>query len=373
MNNILIVGSGLFGSTIARLLAEVGQNVTVIDKRNHIGGNCYSKIDERTGIEIHKYGEHIFHTSIPEVKTFIERFTAFNHYRHTKKVFYKGKLYSFPINLDTINQFYNRNLKPWNVGEFWMGKVENDNPKNFEEAALSRLGKDLYEAFYKTYTLKHWERDPRELPAEIFSRLPIRMNYETNYFYDDFQGLPLDGYAELFKRMLNHANIRVILECDYFDIRHKVDYDFTIYTGTIDKLFNYQFGRLEWRTVSHSYETKQVKDWQGIATINYSDMNVPYTRTVEFKHLHPERKAVYESDQTIVSYEYASPCRDEHNPCYPIPDKRNQERYELYLNEVKHLKNFFIGGRLAEYKYYDMDKTIQSAINLFEKIKGEIC
>lgn len=250
----LVVGSGFFGSVIAERIANnLNEQVVVIDKRNHLGGNCFSEFDDETGIEFHKYGTHIFHTSNGKVWKYINNFTSFNKYHHQVLTTYKNKVYQMPINLETINSFYNINLKPYEVDDCLKSEINKekiDNPRNLEEKAISQIGRPLYEAFIKGYTQKQWQKDPKKLPASIIDRLPFKKNYGDNYYFDLWQGIPINGYSQIFKRMLDHRNIDLHLNTDFFNIRDKIPpYCLIIYSGPIDRFFDYKFGKFEWRSL----------------------------------------------------------------------------------------------------------------------------
>jgi len=365
--SFVVVGSGLLGSVIAeRITSQLGQNVLIIEKRNHIGGNCYSEIDPESKIEFHKYGTHIFHTDNEKVWKYINQFTSFNSYRHQVLSSYKNKIYQLPINLETINSFFNINLKPYEVDDFLstMKTGTKGPPANFEEKAISIVGKDLYEAFIKSYTEKHWQIDPNMLPADIFSRLPFRKNYNENYYFDKWQGIPLNGYADLFNNLLSNKKISILLNTDFFSIRESLQKDATIiYSGPIDKFFNYKFGRLSWRSLQFEQETIAVDDYQGNAVINFPEKEIPHIRIHEPKHLHPERN--YTTEKTIIFKEY-SVKDDGTNPFYPILSTDNLKKYEQYKQEALQLKKVFISGRLGDYKYYDMHQTIAKALDVFE-------
>lgn len=365
----LIVGAGLYGCVIAERIAnDLGKKILVIDKRRHIGGNCYSKIDKTTGIEYHQYGTHVFHTSLHKVWKYITSFTEFNNYYHQVLTCHKQKVYQMPINLETINAFYNLNLKPFEVGPFLKKEVAKERihrPKNFEEKGISLIGRPLYEAFIRGYTIKQWGMDPRELPVEIFSRLPIRHNYHETYFKDaKWQGIPLDGYTTMFKKLLASPRITVKLNCDYFNHRHEFHVrNKTIYTGPIDRYFKYKYGRLQWRSVEFKKKILSLEDYQGTSVMNYADLEVPFIRIHEPKHLHQERN--YSKKKTIIFYEKAK--EDVVNPYYPIKSDRNIQLLQKYNNLANKINNLVIGGRLGEYAYYDMDKTISAALKCYER------
>lgn len=369
----IVVGAGFFGATVAERIAEdLGEPVAVVEKRGHIGGNCYTEIDEETGIEFHRYGSHIFHTSDDKVWSYINRFSLFNDYQHKVLTEYRGRVYQMPINLSTINSFYGTNLKPGEARAFLMSEREKEyieNPSNLEEMAVSLTGRLLYEAFIKGYTTKQWETDPKALPADIVTRLPVVYSYHSNYFSDPWQGLPLCGYTRVFQKMLAHRLITLHLGVDFFDMRETLDDDcLVIYTGPVDRFFDYKYGRLSWRTSIFDKETFQVGDYQGTAVMNYADLSVPYTRIHEFRHLHRER--AYQDKKTLIFREYSKCHADDTDPYYPVNTKEDRERYKAYAQDVKLLSNVIFGGRLGTYQYLNMDKVIAAALMVYkEKIK----
>ncbi len=367
--DLCVVGAGFFGATVAEHITSTGRKVLVIDKRHHIGGNCFSEMDPETGIECHKYGSHIFHTSNKNVWEYLNRFTKFNNYRHTVWTTYKGCVYSLPINLATINAFYNVNLRPFEAAAFIQNEVKKQNiknPQNLEEKAITLIGQPLYEAFIKGYTVKQWEKDPKDLPADIITRLPVRLSYNNRYFNDEFEGIPIDGYGKLFERMLDHPNIEVRLGVDYFNTKESLGHLPTVYTGPIDQFFNYKYGRLDWRTIDFEREGHDVVDYQGCAVMNYADTEVPYTRIHEFKHYHPERP---ETNTTVVFKEFSRIAGKDDEPYYPVNTPRNTELLKKYQKETMLLNNIWFGGRLGEYRYFDMDDTVDAALQL----SGHIC
>jgi UDP-galactopyranose mutase len=369
----IVVGAGLFGSVMAeRIASELDEKVMVIDRRSHIGGNCYTTIDAETGIEDHKYGSHIFHTENEAVWSYINQFTSFNSYQH--KVFseYKGKTYAMPVCLQTINQFFNINLKPYEVKAFIQKEVEREgitDPKNFEEKAITLIGRSLYEAFIKGYSTKQWETDLTNLPAEIITRLPVRDNYNSNYFSDPHQGIPSKGYTHIFESMLSHPNIKVQLDTDFLDVRDKVtDDQVVIYTGPIDEYFGYTHGVLGWRTVEFEYEHHNHADHLGNSVVNYADLENPYTRSHEYKHYHPEW--TYRAQKTFTVKETSRKAKKGEEPYYPVNTEADKEVLAKYEAEVAALPNMIFGGRLGLYKYFDMDDSIENALNVFnEKFK----
>jgi UDP-galactopyranose mutase len=363
----IIVGSGFSGAVIAeRIASQLGQKVLVIEKRDHIGGNCYSETDPDTDIEFHRYGTHIFHTSNERVWNYLSRFTTLSNYRHRVLSCHNGRNYPFPINLETINLFYQVHLKPFEVDEFMAGVRERSitPPANFEDQAIAQLGRGLYEAFFRPYTIKQWQADPRELPASIFNRIPIRKNYDDSYFSDTWQGIPEDGYTAIFNRLLADPKIRVLLNTDYFALRADLNPDAClIYSGPIDRFFDYKYGKLSWRTLRFDRELIDTDNYQGNSVINFPDPDIPYTRIHEPRHLHPERS--YEVDKTIIFREYSlADMGDE--PYYPIPSDTNQRLLSRYRQEAAHCPNLFITGRLGDYKYYDMHQTIDRALDIYE-------
>lgn len=378
MSSLLVVGAGLYGLTVARQAAESGRTVTIIDSRNHIGGNSYSEVDPDTGIEIHKYGSHIFHTSNERVWEYVNRFTSFTNYEHRVFTKHDGQTYPMPINLATINQLLRTNFTPAEARELIEWHTHGLDPHeadNLEDKALALIGPTLYNAFIRDYTEKQWQTDPRELPADIITRLPIRYNYDNRYFSDKYQGLPMDGYAAWMERMVDHPKIEVQLNTDYFDLDHKFSKNRTlgrvktIYTGPIDRFFGYGAGRLGWRTLDFETTTHDVQDFQGTSVMNYADADVPYTRIHEFKHFHPERKEVFDSNKTVVVKEYSRFANGDDEPYYPINAGRDRElltKYRQMSTDLYH--GIYFGGRLGSYQYLDMHMAIASALSRWDTI-----
>ena len=365
----LVVGSGFFGATIAERIATVlNERVLVIEKRPHIGGNCYSETDPETGIEFHTYGTHIFHTSNQLVWSYINRFTGFNSYRHQVLTTLDGKVYQLPINLETINSFYNVTLRPYEVDEFLQKEIQKEqisDIENFEQKAISQIGRKLYNAFIKGYSKKQWGVDPANLSADIFSRIPFRKNYDESYYYSQWQGIPDKGYAAIFRNMLNHPNIEVLLKTDFFSIKDEIPSSTKIiYSGPIDAYFNYRLGNLEWRTLNFEKEWLNIEDYQGTSVMNYAEETIPYTRIHEPRHLHPERN--YAKDKTLIIKEYSSADRGK-NPFYPLNDQRNRNLVLQYRELATQEKNLIFAGRLGDYRYYDMHETINRALTVFEE------
>ncbi|MFA5119240.1 MAG: UDP-galactopyranose mutase [Candidatus Omnitrophota bacterium] len=364
--NYIIVGSGIYGSVLAERLYDSGKSVLVIDKRDHIGGNCYSYEYKDTNITVHKYGTHIFHTNDKRTWEYINRFTEFNRYQHRVLTTHNSQVYSMPINLATINAFYGVNLKPKDVMSFLAKKKKNfKNPSNLEKKAVSLIGEDLYCAFIKNYSIKQWGHDPRELPPETIARLPVRTSFHDSYFDDYYQGLPLFGYTAIFKNMLK--KIPIELNTDFFA---RKDYwlskcERLIYTGPLDRYFDYKFGKLRWRSVRFELEELNYNDYQGTSVMNFADLEVPFTRIHEPKHLHRERK--FKPNVTVIIREY--PSKNDQEPYYPVNSKEDIILFKKYNRAALREKDVIFGGRLAEYKYYDMHHAIEAALKRFDQIK----
>lgn len=366
----IVVGAGFFGSVIAeRIAQDMGERVVVIEKRNHLGGNSYSEIDNETGIEIHVYGSHIFHTINQKVWNYINNFTEFNHYHHRVYSSYKDRIYGMPINLSTINSFYNTTLQPEEAIRFIENECANEkvaNPNNFEEKALSTMGRPLYEAFVSEYTQKQWGMEPRLLPAFILNRIPLRFNYDSAYFQNQNQGIPLSGYSGIFKKLLSNKNIDVFLDTDFFTIKHLIpDSAVVIFSGPIDSYFNYKHGILGWRTLTFEKEIHNVNDFQGTTVVNFPEKRLPFTRIHEFKHYHPERN--YSLKKTVIFKEYSHLSLQGHQPFYPINTEKDKHVFDMYKEESRHFPNVNFCGRLGSYKYLNMDETILQALELYEK------
>jgi len=367
--DLVVVGSGFFGLTIAREAADrLNLNVLIIEKRQHLGGNAYSYFDSETGIEIHKYGSHLFHTSNERIWEYVNRFTKFNSYQHRVFTIHNNQSFSMPINLSTISQFYKKYLTPSEARDLISQEslaMSNSEASNLEERAISLIGKPLYEAFIKGYTQKQWETDPRLLPAEIINRLPVRYNFESRYFSDKYEGLPLDGYSAWINRMADHPLIEFKIEEDF--LPRKNDYVGrvpVVYTGSIDSYFNSEFGELNWRTLDFENEILEIPDFQGTSVVNYADLDVPFTRIHEFKHLHPERN--HELQKTFISKEYSRMAGSADEPYYPVGLSADLEKLKEYKNLAKAEKNVWFGGRLGSYKYLDMHMAIGAALTMFE-------
>lgn len=358
----LIIGCGFAGAVIAeRIVSQLNKKVLIIDKRNHIGGNAYDEIDNN-GILIHKYGPHIFHTNSNKVFNYLSKFTDWVPYEHKVLARLNGNLYPIPINRITINKLYGLNLTTDQEVKNYYDKVrENRYPiKNSEDIIVNQVGIDLFEKFFKYYTLKQWNREPKDLAPSVCGRIPTRFNDDCRYFDDKFQYMPKDGYTKIFKKMLSDKNIHIELNLNYQDIKDLiVPKAKTIYTGPIDEFFNFEFGKLEYRSLRFEYETIDQEYALEAAQINCVDMSVPYTRMVEHKRL-----SFSKSSKTVVSKEYSI---KDGEPYYPIPDQKNRELYFKYKKEAEKLENFIFCGRLAEYQYYNMDQVIANALTIFEK------
>lgn len=361
---ILIVGSGLFGAIFAFEAAKRGHKVTVIEKRNHIGGNIYTEnID---GIQFHKYGAHIFHTSSKSVWEYINQFAEFNRYTNSPVANYKGEIYNLPFNMNTFNKLwgvvYPEEAKKIinSQRKFLNGKK----PKNLEEQAISLVGTDIYEKLIKDYTEKQWGRSCRELPAFIINRLPVRFTYDNNYFNDSYQGIPIGGYTQIVEKMLSHKNITVLLNYDFFEKRKYLDsnFDYTVYTGMIDKFYDYQYGILEYRSLKFETELIETENFQGNAVVNYTDSLNPFTRIIEHKHFED-----VESQNTIITKEFPLEWSQETEPYYPINDLKNNIVLSKYEDLAKKENNVIFGGRLGTYKYLDMDKVIERALSAVDQ------
>jgi UDP-galactopyranose mutase len=366
----VIAGSGFFGAVMAERIATVlDEPVLVLESRSHFGGNSFSERDEETGIEYHRYGTHLFHTSSDEVWEWINRFTRFNNYRHRVMSRHAGRMYTMPINLMTLNNFFGVDLRPHEVAGFIAGRAAEEsypNPANFEEKAISLVGRELYEAFIRHYTAKQWETDPKLLPAEVISRLPVRHSYNDFYFNDIYEGLPVDGYHAIFERIYADKRINVVCGCDFFDVRPQLRPDARIiFTGAVDRYYEHRFGPLGWRTLDFEIERPEVDDWQGASVVNYPDPDVAFTRIHEFKHLHPERR--HPPGRTLIMREYSRFAQTGDEPYYPINTPQDRDTYDRYAALAKAEPNVVFGGRLGTYRYLDMHQAIGAALKAFER------
>ena len=360
----LIVGAGLYGAVFAQKAMEAGKRCLVIEKRDHIAGNIYTEAVE--GIQVHRYGAHIFHTSNDEVWNYVNRFATFNRYTNSPVANYKGEMYNMPFNMNTFS-------KMWGIRTPAEAKAIIDSqravitgdPQNLEEQAISLVGTDIYQKLVKGYTEKQWGRDCKDLPSFIIKRLPVRFTYDNNYFNDAYQGIPMGGYNVLVDKLFEGADVE--LGVDFLANREKYEAlgDTIIYTGAIDAYYDYCFGKLEYRTVRFETEVLDTDNYQGVAVVNYTDRETPYTRVIEHKHFEFGTQP-----KTVISKEYSTDWQEGMEPYYPVNDQRNQALYQQYAQKAAQEPNVIFGGRLGEYKYYDMDKVIESAMNLWERIQG---
>ncbi|NYD40935.1 UDP-galactopyranose mutase [Nocardioides panaciterrulae] len=369
--DLVVVGSGFFGLTVAeRCATELGLKVLVLERRHHLGGNAYSEAEPETGIEVHVYGAHLFHTSNEKVWEYVNRFTTFTNYRHRVFARYQGQVYSFPMNLGLINQFFGKSHTPDEARALiaeQASEIATEDATNLEEKAISLIGRPLYEAFVKGYTAKQWQTDPTELSAEIITRLPVRYTFNNRYFNDKYEGLPTDGYTAWLQRMADHPNLEVRLETDFFDVAEEFKGKVPIvYTGPVDEYFGNSEGRLSWRTVDLEPEVMQVDDFQGTSVMNYNDREVPFTRIHEFKHFHPEREYPDAKGKTVVVREYSRAAEVGDEPYYPINTAEDREKLLKYRELAKKEPMVLFGGRLGTYKYLDMHMAIGSALSMFE-------
>ena len=360
----LIVGSGLYGAICAYELNKKGYKVLVIEKRNHIAGNIYTENIE--GINVHKYGAHIFHTDNKEVWEYVNSFAEFNRYTNCPVANYKGQFYNLPFNMNTFTKIWNDVKTPedaQNRIQEQANVMQNKTPKNLEEQAISLVGQDIYELLIKGYTEKQWGKKCKELPPEIIKRLPVRLTFDNNYFNDKYQGIPIGGYTQIIEKMLNGCDIQ--LNTDFFEDKEKWlnIADKVIYTGTIDKFYDYQFGELEYRSLRFETEKLNIANFQGNAVINYTEAEIPYTRIIEHKHFEFGNQPT-----TIITREYPATWKQGDEPYYAVNDEKNAKLYEKYRDLADKQDKVIFGGRLGMYKYFDMDDTIIAAWNLVNKI-----
>ncbi len=372
--DLLVVGSGFFGLTVAERAASAGRKVTVIDRRPHIGGNAYSEAEPETGIEVHRYGAHLFHTSNATVWEYVNRFTSFTGYVHRVYTTHKGTVFPMPVNLGTINQFFQAAYSPDEARALvreQAGEFDVKTASNFEEKGIALVGRPLFEAFFRDYTAKQWQTDPQKLSGDIVSRLPVRYTYDNRYFNDAWEGLPTDGYTAWLERMADHPNIEIVLGTDFFDESQPLSRKATVgqlpivYTGPVDRYFDYSEGALSWRTLDFEQEVLGIRDFQGTSVMNYPDMDVLFTRIHEFKHFHPERREVYEADKTVIMREFSRFAGDDDEPYYPVNTPTDRERLLAYRERAKSEPGVHFGGRLGTYQYLDMHMAIGSALSLW--------
>lgn len=358
----LIVGAGLAGSTAAERLASVyNKRVLIVEKRNHIGGNAYDEYDEYE-ILLHKYGPHIFHTNSKVVFDYLSKFTEWQPYEHKVLALHGGKYYPIPINITTLNKLYRLNIKTEEEAkEYYKSvRITTQHIRNSEDIIVNKIGKDLFERFFKNFTIKQWGLEPKDLDPSVCGRIPVRTNADDRYFTDKYQFMPKYGYTKMFERMLDHSNIDILLNTDYKDVINNYEYRKMIYTGPIDYFFNYKFGKLGYRSIDFTYKHYEKKEYQPVAQVNHVDLSSKYTRVVEHKKLNGSV-----GRGTTVSFEIP---KQDGDPFYPIPNPVNRKIYSLYKAEAEKLENVIFIGRLAEYKYYNMDQVVANTLNIIKNI-----
>jgi len=373
--DLVVVGAGLTGLTIAEQAASrLGLKVVVVDRRSHVGGNAYSEPDPQTGIEVHRYGAHLFHTSNERVWFYVNRFTAFTNYVHRVYTVHAGVVYPLPVNLGTINQFFGTAMGPDEARETirsQAAELEGKEPATFVEKGISLVGRPLYEAFFMNYTAKQWQTPAEQLPASIITRLPVRFTYDNRYFSDTHEGLPKEGYARWFEAMIDHKGIEVALDTDFFDDSHGLSKASVVgnvpvvYTGPIDRYFGFESGALSWRTLDFEKKVLPTGDFQGTAVMNYADLDPRYTRVLEFRHFHPERD--YPQDATVIVKEYSRFADKGDEPYYPVGTGEDRDRLAAYFRAARAEPLVFFCGRLGTYSYLDMDAAINAALVMFEE------
>lgn len=363
---LIAIGGGLFGLTIAERAANaMGLRVVILERRDHIGGNAWSEIDPASGIEVHCYGSHLFHCNSKQVWDYVNRFSAFSDYRHFVYTRHGGQIYAMPINLGTICSYFGRAFTPSEAHALIAEHTAEitQAPTNLEEKAISLVGRPLYEAFIRGYTAKQWQTDPRDLPPDIITRLPVRFTFNARYFNDRFEGLPLAGYRKMLTEMAKSTQIEIITGVDYFSVRNQIPQQTPlVYTGPIDRFFEYRHGMLGWRTLDFEKEVLDLPDYQGCPVLNNADETVPYTRVHEFRHLHPERSY---GDKTVIFREYSRVARRTDEPYYPINTPHDRHNYDAYRLAAAAQPNVLFGGRLGTYRYLDMHQAIGAALNLW--------
>ena len=368
--DLVVVGAGFYGATIAERAAARGLRVLVVDRRDHIGGNAYTEVHPETGIEVHRYGPHLFHTPNAEVWNYLNRFTGFTDFQLRVWSSHRGQLYPLPVNLANISQFFGRHLSPAEARTLIAAQTEGLDPQaatNLEDKAVASIGRPLYEAFIRDYTAKQWQTDPRLLPAATIARLPVRYTTDTRYFSDRYQGLPVDGYTAIFERMLDSPKIALRLGLDWFDLRHAAPAGLpVVYTGPIDRYFDYAEGRLGWRTTRFEAETVAVGDYQGTAIVNYPDAGVPFTRIVEYRHFYPDRP--YPTARSVIVREFPRFATGDDEPFYPVDTAEDRARLVRYRARAEAEPDVLFGGRLGTYRYLDMHQAIAMALRDWETL-----
>ncbi|KAF2514878.1 UDP-galactopyranose mutase [Flavobacterium foetidum] len=366
--DIVIVGAGISGAVLAERYASIGKKVLVIEKRNHIAGNCYDFID-KNGILVSKYGAHLFHTNDKSVWRYVNRFSDWYPWEHKVKARVDEKLVPIPVNITTVNELFNLSIRNESEMQTWIdeNRIAVEQPRNGEEAVLNRIGPILYEKMFKHYTKKQWDKYPDELDASVLERIPVRTNFDDRYFSDQYQALPKQGYTQLFKNMLEHPNIEVLLETDYFDVKEEYqNYEKLFYTGPIDRFFEFTgkiSEKLEYRSIHFATETIDSEFYQENSVVNYPGRETPFTRIVEYKHFGNQK-----SEKTTIVKEYTT---DIGEPYYPVPNPRNKEIYSQYKKEADQLTDIYFVGRLANYKYFNMDEAFKNALNLFDALQQD--
>jgi UDP-galactopyranose mutase len=375
--DLVVVGSGFFGLTVAeRVATQLGKRVLVVERRQHIGGNAYSEAEPQTGIEIHRYGAHLFHTSNARVWDYVRQFTEFTGYQHRVFAMHDGQSYQFPMGLGLVSQFFGRYYSPAQARALiaeQAAEINTAEAQNLEEKAISLIGRPLYEAFVKGYTAKQWQTDPKELPASTISRLPVRYSFDNRYFNDTYEGLPVDGYTAWLQNMAADDRIEVRLNTDWFDVRDELraasPHAPVVYTGPLDRYFDYTEGRLGWRTLDFELEVLDCGDFQGTPVMNYNDPDVPFTRIHEFRHFHPERD--YPTDKTVIMREYSRFADADDEPYYPINTDADRAVLAAYRARAKAetaTARVLFGGRLGTYQYLDMHMAIASALSTYDNV-----
>lgn len=360
MFDYMIVGAGFAGSVLAeRLAVGLGKKVLLVEKRSHIGGNAYDHYDDQ-GILVHRYGPHIFHTNSADIFGYLSRFTDWRPYEHRVLASVDGQLVPMPINLDTVNRLYGTSMTALELPKFFAAAAEKRSIKTSEDVVVSAIGRELYEKFFRGYTRKMWGMDPSELDASVTARVPTRCNRDDRYFTDTYQAMPNLGYTRMFERMLTHPNIKLLLNADYREIQGSVEFDQMIYTGPVDEFFDHRLGKLPYRSLEFRHETKNVRNFQAVGTVNFPNEH-PYTRITEFKHLTGQ-----EHEKTSIVYEIP---KAEGDPYYPVPRPENNELYARYKELAARVPNVHFVGRLATYKYYNMDQVIAQSLALFTRLR----
>ena len=367
--DIVIIGAGISGAVLAERYAQLGKKVLIIDKRDHIAGNCYDYID-KNGILVSKYGAHLFHTNEEDVWEYVNRFANWYAWEHKVIAQVDGQLVPIPVNITTVNKLFGTNITTEAEMKNWLdeNRLPIDAPKDGREAALNKVGQVLYEKMFRHYTKKQWDKYPEELDASVLDRIPVRTNYDDRYFSDKYQALPVGGYTKLFEGILNHPNIEVLLDTDYFDVKDEVtSYDKLFYTGPVDRYFEFKHSlteKLEYRSINFVSETVDAEFYQENSVVNYPGEEVGFTRIIEYKHFGGQK-----SDKTTIVKEYTTDVGD---PYYPVPNPKNQHIYEKYKAEADALIDVYFVGRLANYKYFNMDQAFKNALELFYSLENEV-